>query len=161
MSICKIRTIDKKDIEAVRILLRTYWGSPIIVTRGKKHNADNLPGFAAFENEKMIGLITCNIKNNECGIISLNRLRERIGIGTALIEAARDMAIRADCRRLWLISTNDNIPAIEFYKRRGFKIAAVHKGAMVESRKLKPEIPLYGIDGVPITDEVEMEMRVG
>jgi hypothetical protein len=39
----------------------------------------------------------------------------------------------------------------------GFTLAAVHKGALNESRKLKPEIPLFGIDGIPITDEIELE----
>ena len=158
MIIYDIRAIKEKDKDAVRSLLQTNWGSTAIITRGKIHKADNLPGFAAFDNDKMIGLITYNIENNECEIISLDSLRERVGIGTALIDAVGETASRAGCGRLWLITTNDNIPAIEFYKRRGFKIAAIHEGAIVESRKLKPEIPLYGIDGAPISDEVEMEM---
>ena len=62
------------------------------------------------------------------------------------------------CRRLWLITTNDNVPAIEFYKRRGLRLAAVHHGAIAESRKLKPEIPLFGVGGRAIEDEVEFEL---
>jgi hypothetical protein len=59
---------------------------------------------------------------------------------------------------MWLITTNDNGPAIRFYEGRGMRIAAIHRGAIAESRKLKPEIPLFGVDGLPIDDEVEFEL---
>ncbi|MEE9554906.1 MAG: GNAT family N-acetyltransferase [candidate division Zixibacteria bacterium] len=156
----RIKTTGPEHHQNISKLLIKCWGSTDIVTRGKIHSADKLPSFGAFDHEKMFGLITYNIENNECEIVSLNSFRENMGIGTALIEAVRDAALKADCQRLWLITTNDNIPAIEFYKRRGFTITAVHEGAIAESRKLKPEISLNGIDGVSITDEVEMEMGV-
>lgn len=50
---------------------------------------------------------------------------------------------------------------IEFYKKRGFAIAAVHEDAIKESRKLNPEIPQTGVDAIPIRDEVEMKMIPG
>ncbi len=78
--------------------------------------------------------------------------------GTALLMAANEAAKRAGCTRLWLITTNDNRPAIEFYNRRGMRLVAVHKDAVNESRKLKPGIPLYGLRGEPITDELEFEI---
>ena len=37
-------------------------------------------------------------------------------------------------------------------------MVAVHRNAIEESRKLKPEIPLTGIDGLPIRDEIELEL---
>jgi hypothetical protein len=62
------------------------------------------------------------------------------------------------CTRLWLITTNDNLHALRFYQKRGFMLVAVHRNAVEQSRKLKPEIPLYGKDGIPIRDEIELEM---
>jgi RimJ/RimL family protein N-acetyltransferase len=59
---------------------------------------------------------------------------------------------------MWLITTNDNEPAIRFYERRGMRIIAIHRGAIAQSRKLKPEIPYFGVDGRPIEDEVEFEL---
>jgi hypothetical protein len=50
--------------------------------------------------------------------------------------------------------------AIRFYQLRGFSLIAIHRNAIEESRKLKPEIPLIGIDGIPIKDEIEMEFIV-
>ena len=42
------------------------------------------------------------------------------------------------------------------------RLAAVHHGAVDAARRdLKPEIPLHGVGGVPIHDEVEFEIVLG
>jgi GNAT superfamily N-acetyltransferase len=105
----------------------------------------------------MVGLITYHIVNNECEIVSLDSMSENRGIGTMLIEKVTDVAREHGCRRVWLITTNDNTHAIRFYQRRGFNMAALHVNAIEESRKIKPQIPLYGFDGIPIMHEVEFE----
>jgi ribosomal protein S18 acetylase RimI-like enzyme len=64
------------------------------------------------------------------------------------------------CHRLWLITTNDNTHALRFYQRRGFRIVAIHVGAIDESRRLKPEISAVGLDGIPIRDEIELEIAL-
>ena len=72
----------------------------------------------------------------------------------------RAAAVAAGCRRLWLITTNDNLPALRFYQRRGFVLAALHRDAIAASRRLKPQIPLLGLDNIPIRDELELEMAL-
>ena len=66
-------------------------------------------------------------------------------------------AREAGCTRLWLITTNDNLDALQFYQRRSFRIAAVHSNAAEQTRRLKPTIPLVGDHGIPIRDEIELE----
>ncbi|MEM6284414.1 MAG: GNAT family N-acetyltransferase, partial [Chloroflexota bacterium] len=60
----------------------------------------------------------------------------------------------------WLITSNDNTPALRYWQKRGFEIIAVHRDAITEARRLKPEIPLVGMDDIPIRDEIELEMRL-
>jgi ribosomal protein S18 acetylase RimI-like enzyme len=91
-------------------------------------------------------------------VVTLYASLQRKGVGSALLEAAKATAVKAGCHRLWLITTNDNQPAIDFYTGRGMSLAAIHKDALSQSRKLKPEIPLYGLGGKAITDELEFEM---
>jgi GNAT superfamily N-acetyltransferase len=141
-------------------LLKEQWGSLNSVTRGNVYRADLLPGYVAIVSGKPAGLLTYNICEDQCEIVTLNSLKEGAGIGTMLIRAAQDAARRAGCARLWLITTNDNLHAVRFYQKRGFEIAAVHRGAIAESRKLKPEIPRIGLDGIPIRDEIELEIRL-
>jgi len=158
MKTFQIRPLAKGDKSWVSSLLTEYWGSAKIVTRGKIFQADELPGFAAIQNDKPVGLITYRIEGNECEIGSINSLVEGIGIGPALIEAVKKAAILAKCRRLWAITTNDNTHALHFWQKQGFVLVAVYPNAIEKSRKLKPEIPLIGNDGIPIRDEIELEM---
>jgi GNAT superfamily N-acetyltransferase len=104
--------------------------------------------------------VTYHIEGDACEIVSLDSLVEGIGIGAALIEAVKDAALAAGCTRLWLITTNDNLHALRLYQKRGFVLAALHRNALEVSRRLKPQIPLVGLDGIPLRDEIELEMRL-
>jgi hypothetical protein len=64
----------------------------------------------------------------------------------------------ANCKRL--ITTNDNLNALRFYQKRGLALVAVHRNALEESRRIKPEIPLIGSDGIPLRDEIELEIML-
>jgi RimJ/RimL family protein N-acetyltransferase len=96
--------------------------------------------------------------DSACGIVSLDSLVENMGLGTALLRALRDLVRAQGGRRVWLITTNDNTRALRFYQKRGFKLIALHMDAIKRSRQLKPEIPATGIDGIPIRDELELEL---
>ena len=129
-----------------------------MVSRGKLWDARDHPGFLALDEAGPLGLITYSIRADECEITTLySRVREQ-GVGTALIEAVVAVARSAGCRRLWLITTNDNTPALRFYQKRGFHLAELYPNALEVSRRLKPEIPHVGKDGIPLRDEIELEM---
>jgi len=156
-----VRSLREDDRAWVTQWLREQWGGPTIVTRGKSHRADTLPGFAAVRGDTAVGLITYRIEDLQCEIVSLDSRVEGAGIGTALLDAVADAARQAGCIRLWLITTNDNTRALRFYQRRGFVLAAIHRDAIAESRRIKPSISQIGIDGIPIRDEIELEMKLG
>ena len=56
------------------------------------------------------------------------------------------------------MTTNDNLDALRFYQKRGFRLVAVHRHAVDAARRLKPAIPLLGDDQIPLHDEIELEM---
>jgi len=143
-----------------RELLIKEWADTLCVSRGRTFQADQLPGFVALFNGNPAGLVTYNIEGDRCEITTLNSVVEKRGIGRALVESVRDVALSSGCKRLWLITTNDNTYAFKFYQKLGFVVAAYHKDAMKKSRKLKPSIPLTGMDGIPIKDEIEFEMTI-
>ena len=155
-----LRSIIADDLDWMNKLIIDSWASTKIVTRGVVHDARNLPGVVAIQGDERVGLLLYQIESNKCEIVSLNSLREGIGIGTALLEFVETIARERGCQRVWLITTNDNTPAIKFYEALGFHVCAIHQGAVHESRKLKPEIPIHGLQGVPIEDEVEMEKAI-
>ena len=156
----EIRNIVESDSEWIRDLLKEHWASELVVTRGRMHHAAHLPGFIAWDNGVRAGLLTYCIDNDSCEIVTLNSLREKRGIGGALVKSACIAAATSGCRRVWLVTTNDNEPAMRFYEKNGFSRVAVHRKAIEYSRRLKPEIPRIGIAGVPISDEVEYELLI-
>jgi len=156
----KIRPADSIDLDWIRELLVCNWGDAAVVTRGKRLDASSLPGFIAEIDSQPVGLITYHISNNHCEIVTLNSLVENLGVGSALTAAVIALARKSLIKRVWLITTNDNEHAIEFYKRRGFELVAIHCDAVTESRKLKPQIPEIGKNGIPISDELEFELTI-
>jgi ribosomal protein S18 acetylase RimI-like enzyme len=141
---------------AIRFLTQEA-GSLRVVSRGLLQQADTLPGLVAIADGDFSGLLTYRVDKPDLEVVTLHVRPQRKGIGSALLEAAVAVAREAGCRRLWVITTNDNQPAIDFYMKRGMKLVAIHKDALTESRRIKPEIPLVGVGGVPITDEWEFE----
>lgn len=153
-----VREITADDREWLAWFLEKNWGSTKIVSRNRVHDASNLPGFLAVEEGKPLGVIIYNIEDDQCEIVVLESMAENRGIGSALVEAVKKAAASAGCRRIWLITTNDNMRALKFYQKRGFLLVAIHRNALEQARRLKPQIPLIGIDGIPLRDEIELEL---
>jgi GNAT superfamily N-acetyltransferase len=152
-----IRDLDAGDMLWVEAVVTEHFGSPKIVSRGVIHDTSRLPGMIAEDHAVRIGVLQFHIDNRGCEVVELITLRQREGIGTQLLKAAEARAAHAGCSRIWLITTNNNVKALGFYRSMGWKQVAVHKGAVLESRKLKPEIPVRDHRGIPIEDEIEFE----
>jgi GNAT superfamily N-acetyltransferase len=107
----------------------------------------------------LAGVLTYVIDGTDCEVLTLHAGPRHTGAGTALLEAVERVAREAGCTRLWLITTNDNVDALRFYQRRGFRLKALHAGAVDDSRaRLKPQISKIGDHGIPLRDELELEL---
>jgi ribosomal protein S18 acetylase RimI-like enzyme len=137
-------------------LLLERWASTSIVSRGSSHDAAALPGFVAEVDGERAGLLIYEETERQVEVVTLDALRESIGVGTALLGAVVGLAGQHRCKRVWLVTTNDNLHALRFYQRRGFRLVAVHAGAVDKARALKPAIPTNGLNGIAIHDEIEL-----
>ena len=160
-----LRPLKPEDRNWVAHFMDEHWGSTKIVSRGRAYYGHLLPGYAAEmddapDDAPAAGLITYNIEGDQCEIVTMNSLEQGIGIGTALLEMVKQTAIEAECRRLWVITTNDNLEALQFYQKRGLVLAALYPNALAETRKMKPQIPLVGKHDIPLRDEIELEMKL-
>jgi len=155
-----VRRLIPEDLPRLRKFWIEHWGSEEMVTRGNIYRVEQLDGFVIEDGDDWVGLLTFIVKDNECEVTSIDSLREDQGIGTRLIEAVINEAKRRNCSRLFLITTNDNMRALRFYQKRGFELTALYRGTVNESRKLKRSIPVTGFDGIPLRDEIELEMKL-
>jgi len=137
------------------------WGAPTAAGGGRLHRLDDLPGFTAVSADGTVaGVVTYLIEADACEVVSIDAVVQGEGVGTALLEAACEAAVAAGCRRVHLITTNDNVEALRFYQRRGFELSELRPGAVEASRRMKPQIPLVGAHDIPIRDELVLEREL-
>jgi ribosomal protein S18 acetylase RimI-like enzyme len=153
-----IRRMTAKDLPRLNQFWTDHWGGTEVIVHGEVFRAEGLNGFIAEQDNEWVGLVTFYIQDAGCEIVSLDSLQEGRGIGTNLVKKVIREARGAGCQRLFLTTTNDNLRALGFYQKRGFKLAAIRRGAVNESRKIKPSIPLMGCHDIPIRDEIELEL---
>jgi GNAT superfamily N-acetyltransferase len=156
-----VRVAEERDGPRVETFLAEH-GSTRVARLGELVAAREHPALLAQDDEgRLAGLLTYILDGDRCEILTLHATERRRGVGSALIEEVERVAVGAGCRRVWLITTNDNVDALRFYQRRGFRLAELHPGAVDRSRvSLKPEIPEIGDHGIPLCDELELNKEL-
>ena len=152
-----IRRLAQNDLIRLQDFWSKQWGDDFIVVHNEIIHYDEVDGFIY---DDWAGVITFTIRGEECEITSLDSLNVGKGIGTTLIDVVLREAKEKKCRRVFLITTNDNLYALGYYQRRGLELAAIYRGAVNESRKIKPSIPLIGENNIPLRDEIELEILI-
>ncbi|MED1508297.1 GNAT family N-acetyltransferase [Bacillus proteolyticus] len=152
-----IQKITSEMKETIRVFMCESWGSSMMVSRGRAHQLEQLPGFIALKNDRIVGIITCEILKSMCEIVSLVSFEEGNGIGTKLVDCVLQMARENECKKVWLITTNDNMSALRFYQKRNFIMTNLYMDAVKEARKIKKEIPFIGHDNIAILHEIQLE----
>jgi ribosomal protein S18 acetylase RimI-like enzyme len=153
-----IRQSLPQDSIYIKDLMEKHWGGEPLVIRGKNYFPSTLPGLIAHQDSKVAGFLFYEIQNSECEIVVLEVFDKFKGLGTALINQLRDIAKKNNCTKLHLMTTNDNMDALRFYQRRGFHICGIHINSIEISRRMKPAIGMTGDHGIPLRDEIDLEM---
>jgi len=152
-----IRLLTPGELPRLREFWTQHWGADFIIVHGETIRYDEVEGFIFGEWK---GVATFLVRGEECEVTSLDSLEEGKGIGKALLSAVLHEAKDRGCKRLFLITTNDNLKALRLYQKFGFELCALRRGAITETRKAKPTIPLIGLNGIPLRDELELEMTL-
>jgi N-acetylglutamate synthase-like GNAT family acetyltransferase len=152
-----VTVVDVHDREKLAAFLARH-NADRVARRGELVDATARPAFGVLDTAgTLIGVLTYDIVGDQCEVLTLHVDGQWAGTGTALVAAVGLRAAAAGCRRLWVVTTNDNVDGLRFYQRRGFRIAAVRPGAVDEARRtLKPQIPSTGFYGIPLLDEIEL-----
>ena len=155
-----IQPIDTSNRTEVDAFLRDHWHTTTMAVRGMLFDLSRTDGALVREEGEIVGLITWRAFGDALEILSLDSVRENLGVGTALLGAAEARARTGGLDRLLCITTNDNLRALGFYQKRGFILKALYPNAVAAARRLKPEIPLTSAEGIPIRDELELEKKL-
>ena len=153
----EIERITYNTRELVNQFFIDNWFSTDMCIRGQVIDCTKVDGFLLQEDNKIIGLITYTFFDDICEIISLDSKKEKQGIGSKLLHKVELIAKDKNCKVIKLITTNDNLNALKFYQKRGYHITKIYPNSMEMVRKIKPNVPLIGENGIPLRDEIELE----
>jgi GNAT superfamily N-acetyltransferase len=160
MAIVRVRAKLPADEAWAREKLTERWGPGVASVSGF-HDAAQLDGLVAELDAERVGLLTYRIVDGECEAVTVDSYASTGGVGTALLQAVADLARSRGCQRVWVLTTNDNLPALRFYQRRGWDLVRLHHNAVHEWRRtVKPRIAERGLDGIPIAHALELELRL-
>jgi GNAT superfamily N-acetyltransferase len=154
-----IRAKRPSDEAWAREKLTERWGTTIVASVSGLHDATLLDGLIAEVDGEPVGLLTYRIEDGACEVVTLDSLVSGRGVGAALLQAVADLGRSRGCRRAWVLTTNDNLPALRFYQRSGWDLIRLHHDAVNEWRRtVKPRIAERGLDGIPIAHALELEL---
>jgi uncharacterized protein YhfF/GNAT superfamily N-acetyltransferase len=134
------------------------WGGETMAVHGRLYDMAALDALVAATEDRLLGVLTYVIEDDALEIVSCDADPAGRGVGRALVDAALGVARRRSLRRVWATTTNDNLAALGFWQAVGFHLCALRPGVVADARRLKPTIPERGKRGLPIRDEIDVEM---
>jgi ribosomal protein S18 acetylase RimI-like enzyme len=155
-----VRPLAAADQSWKLTTLERGWGATSVARLGELVDAAPLPGFVAVEGDVGVGLLTYVERSDGIEVATIQSLTPGRGVGRALMDATFDRAVAEGASRLWLITTNDNVRAIAFYRRWGMDLVRVIRDGVDASRRVKPSIPRIGSTGTPLRHELEFQRAV-
>ena len=154
------RAIQDEDRDRISAFIQEHWKSQMVMSRGKAYHPHKHEGFIEYRDDEIVGLLTMAQENDGIQVLTLNSVLEGERIGSALMLMTIDEARRRGLEQIWLTTTNDNLRAMGFYQKLGFRITQVNLGVVDEARKIKPQIPKVSPEGIRIRDEIVLELRL-
>ncbi|WP_251131618.1 GNAT family N-acetyltransferase [Exiguobacterium sp. S3] len=146
--------------EDIRNFFVKHWGSTQMVVSSGTYDCAELEGFVYMKTNQIHDLVTYVIRDEEVEIISLDSLIENSGIGSHLFHAVEEIGMQHGVKQLIVITTNDNLRALGFYQRRGYRLDRIIHNAVTRARKQKSTIPLIGYDKIPLLDEIILTKKL-
>ncbi|MBI9050662.1 MAG: GNAT family N-acetyltransferase [Anaerolineaceae bacterium] len=155
-----ISPLTSDNAAIVKLIAESQWGDNLIIVHNTTYHLDQLPGYKAMHGKTWLGLLTYDISDQICEIVSLDSFIPWMGVGSKLVDTVIEKAKQSNCKKVVLITTNDNLNAMGFYQKIGFQMVWVEPDAVTRSREIKPSIPLTAENGLPIRDEITFEMNL-
>lgn len=130
-----------------------HFDSKMVVSSGH-YDLTQFPCIVAFEERRIVGVLIYRTETGILEIISLDSYRENKGIGSRLIQHVETIAQTLNIHTIQVITTNENIKALYFYQKNGYRMSDIRPNAVDFARRIKPSIPLIGDNGIAIKDEI-------
>jgi ribosomal protein S18 acetylase RimI-like enzyme len=154
-----VREATVSDAAMLELFERDFRGTTVLAF-GEPMALSDLPVIVAEMKDDVAGALAYRLLPDAFQIVALatDPMWQRSGVGGYLVAEAELMARRLALPRVIFCTTNDNLPALYFYQRRGYRITQVVPGALLPH--VKPGFAC-GFAGIPVRDEIRLEKLLG
>ena len=151
-----VRESQVTDQPLVFDMLVRDFGHTTIVDFGEQLALEHVSAIALIAEMKgeLAGVLAYRMRPEALHIVALatDPLWQRSGVGSQLVQEAEQLARRKGFGRVAVGTTNDNLPSLYFYQRRGYVIdECVPRALLINGN---PESPGFG--GIPMRDEIRL-----
>jgi len=153
-----VREATDDDRRAARELFEQDFGRTKIVAFDKVMDIDQMPALVAIRHTAPSGALAYQLLGDALHIVALatDPMWQRSGVGAHLLAEAELLARRLNLARLVVATTNDNLPALYFYQRHGYRLTELIPNSVAEHTHQQ----VAGFAGITVRDEIRMEKRI-
>ncbi len=150
-----VRQSADDDRARVRALFVTDFGRSKFIAFGEEFQAETVPAIVAEIGGDLAGALAYRLQQGVLQIVALATDPEwqRSGVGGKLVDFAEHVARDAGASHVAVATTNDNLPALYFYQRRGYRLTEVATDAI---RTANDDAVIVGFAGIVIRDEFHL-----
>lgn len=154
-----VREAAEAERQAALELFRRDFGRTGVVAFGQVMDLDAIPTIVADMDGEIGGALAYRLVDGGLHVVALatDPMWQRSGVGGHLMAEIELMARRLRIPRVIVSTTNDNLPALYFYQRRGYCVTEWIPHGVTKHAK---SASLAGFSGIPIRDEVRLEKTI-
>jgi GNAT superfamily N-acetyltransferase len=150
-----VREASDGDRQSALDLFGREFGGRPLVADGQPVAMDQLSVLVAETEGGVIGALAWRAVERGLHVVAMatDPMWQRSGVGGQLLAEIEQLARQMSRTRVIVTMTNDNIPALYFYQRRGYQLSAVLPGAVGAHT---PNPSAVGFAGIPVRDELQL-----
>jgi ribosomal protein S18 acetylase RimI-like enzyme len=150
-----VREASASDRVKALELFRHVFRPAQLVSYGEAISLDEAAAFVAETDEGIAGALAWRPLDGALHILALatDPMHQRAGVGGHLVAEAELLARRQNWPRVIVTITNDNLPALYFYQRRGYRVSAILRDSIAAQTG---DQQAMGFAGIPILDEIQL-----
>lgn len=155
----QLRVVTDKT-ELCRIMLAS-WGSHSMMIDLHVYDVAEIDALGLFDGSgRTAALASWTVRGDSAYLCALHSLKPGEGVAIQMLDAVIFAARKAGAKRLKAMLTNDNMPGMTFYQRRGFRLSGLYLEAIDAYRSVMPSIIKTGYKDIPIHDAIELEIAL-
>jgi len=154
-----VREASPADREKALELFKRDFGPAQLVAYGEAISLDHAAALVAETDNEIAGALAWRPFDGALHILALatDAMWQRAGVGGHLVAEAELLARRQGLPRVIVTIANDNLPALYFYQRQGYRISAILRDSIAAHTRGQQAV---GFAGIPILDEIQLAKEI-